>query len=114
MRALISFLLLASTALPAEIIPPYQATKHVGEYETVCGFVAGERTEFSLPGEPTFLFLDLPYPQQVFTIVIERKNRRFIKKLPVVYQHACASGNIVELYKIGPQIIIHTSNQLSR
>src|SRR5260370_31128320 len=51
------------------------AKDHVGETATVCGNVVSTRYASSTKGQPTFLNLDKPYPNQIFTAVIWRSNR---------------------------------------
>jgi hypothetical protein len=46
------------------------AKPHVGEQATVCGDVSGIHYASRTKGEPTFINLDKPYPNQVFTILI--------------------------------------------
>ncbi len=47
-----------------------EAKDHVGEVATVCGQVASAKSASSTRGRPTFLNLDKPYPEQIFTVVI--------------------------------------------
>ena len=47
-----------------------QAASHIGETATVCGIVASASYAVRTKGQPTFLNLDQPYPNQVFTIMI--------------------------------------------
>jgi hypothetical protein len=47
-----------------------EAKKHIGENATVCGLVVSAHFAANSRGEPTFLNLDEPYPNQIFTIVI--------------------------------------------
>ena len=47
-----------------------EAKNHVGETATVCGRVASIHFAEKAKGLPTFMNLDMPYPKQVFTIVI--------------------------------------------
>jgi hypothetical protein len=47
-----------------------EAKDHVGETATVCGSVVSTRYATSSKGRPTFLNLDKPYPNQVFTVLI--------------------------------------------
>jgi hypothetical protein len=48
---------------------------HTGAMVTVCGKSIGERTATSSKGEPTFINLDTPYPNQIFTILIWGEDR---------------------------------------
>ena len=67
--AVTTFLLLASIA-QSQTLTSAQAEAHVGENATVCGIVASGHIAASGRGEPTFINLDSPYPDQVFTILI--------------------------------------------
>jgi micrococcal nuclease len=52
-----------------------EAKLHVGQQATVCGSVAGLHFASRTKGEPTFINLDKPYPNQVLTIVIWGNDR---------------------------------------
>jgi hypothetical protein len=52
-----------------------EAKEHFGETATVCGEVVSARYAASTKGQPTFLNLDKPYPNQVFTVLIWGNNR---------------------------------------
>ena len=51
------------------------AKSHIGQQTTVCGNVAGVHYASRSRGEPTFINLDKPYPNQVFTILIWGSDR---------------------------------------
>jgi hypothetical protein len=53
------------------------AKNHVGETATVCGSVVSTRYAASTKGQPTFLNLDKPYPNQVFTVLIWGSRSKF-------------------------------------
>jgi hypothetical protein len=75
--SLIGFLFLAFT-IPVNAqkkLATSEAKEHFGETATVCGEVVSTRYADSTKGQPTFLNLDKPYPNQVFTIVIWGNNR---------------------------------------
>ena len=70
--------LLASSAvslLAADKITAAEAKDYVGKQATVCGVVASTRYAASTRGRPTFLNLDEPYPNQIFTAVIWGSDR---------------------------------------
>lgn len=46
------------------------AAQHVGEKATVCGVVASAHYAANVNRQPTFINLDKPYPNPVFTILI--------------------------------------------
>src|SRR6266849_1029878 len=52
-----------------------EAKEHFGETATVCGEVVSTRYADSTKGQPTFLNLDKPYPNQIFTVDIWGINR---------------------------------------
>ena len=64
-----------STAAQSDRITARQAKDHAGEAETVCGKVISARYASRSKGQPTFLNLDEPYPNEIFTIVIWGENR---------------------------------------
>ena len=51
------------------------AAKHAGEVQTVCGMVASSKFASQSKKQPTFINLDQPYPNQIFTIVIWGSDR---------------------------------------
>src|SRR5208282_2267310 len=54
----------------AATLTPEDATSHTGETATVCGMVASAKFASSSRSRPTFLDLERPYPNAVFTAVI--------------------------------------------
>ena len=50
-----------------------EASKHVGEKATVCGVVASASYASRTKGQPTFLNLDKPYPDAIFTADMGRR-----------------------------------------
>jgi hypothetical protein len=80
-------LLLASApALPQQRLSAADAKDHVGETATVCGKVASTRYAASTRGQPTFLNLDKPYPNQIFTVLIWGSNRSKFGAPEIDYQ----------------------------
>jgi hypothetical protein len=49
-------------------VTPAEAKDHVGERATICGKVVSANYSSRSKGQPTFLNLDEPCPEQVFTI----------------------------------------------
>jgi preprotein translocase subunit SecG len=66
----ILILAFAASALAQETISPYAASRFIGQQKTVCGMVASAKYAARSKGRPTFLNLDKPYPNQVFTVLI--------------------------------------------
>jgi len=52
-----------------------EAKNHVGETATVCGKVVSARFASKSKGQPTFLNLDEPYPNHIFTVVVWGSDR---------------------------------------
>jgi micrococcal nuclease len=92
----------------AQTIAATDAAKHVGEHVTVCGSVASEHTATSSRGTPTFINLDRPYPNQVFTVLVWGSDRERVGNLPTSGR-LCAVGNITE-YRGTPEIVLHDSH----
>src|SRR5579862_7834703 len=80
-QALIGLLALAALSSPSRVladaanISAVDAIHFVGQVATVCGLVASAKYASETKGQPTFLNLDKPYPNHVFTAVIWGKNR---------------------------------------
>lgn len=91
-----------------------EAKDHVGETATVCGAVASTRYAGSTKGKPTFLNLEKPYPNQVFTVVIWGENRSKFGTPEVDYKgkQICATGKIAE-YRGIPQIVVDVPKQIN-
>ena len=109
----ITALLLCASIGQAQTLTASQAKAHVGENATVCGTVAGEHTATRSRGEPTFINLDAPYPNQIFTILIWVEDRANVGTLPRVGSHTCATGLIKDFRGV-PEIVVRSSGQLSK
>jgi len=87
MKGTALFVVLLLTLFTVRPVSPQQLTAgqakdHEGETATVCGMVANEHTATSSRGQPTFINLDAPYPNQVFTILVWGEDRRNMGALP--------------------------------
>jgi hypothetical protein len=103
--ALALALTLASTGLVAQTtIPATAGAKHIGERMTVCGTIMGEHTAAGSRGTPTFINLDQPYPNQVFTLLIWGDDRGKVGTVPESGR-ICATGVITE-YRGSPEIVL--------
>lgn len=85
-----------------------EAKAHVGEQATVCGSVTGVHYATRSKGEPTFINLDKPYPDQVFTILIWGSDRPKFGNPEKKYSRArvCATGTI-SIFRDVPEIVAH-------
>lgn len=91
-----------------------EAKEHFGETATVCGEVVSTRYAASTKGQPTFLNLDKPYPNQVFTVVIWGEHRGKFGKPEDDYKgkRICVSGKITA-YAGLPEIIADDPKQIA-
>jgi hypothetical protein len=95
-------------------LTPSEAKEHFGETATVCGEVVSTRYAEPSKGQPTFLNLDKPYPNQIFTAVIRGENRIKFGKPESDYKgkQICVSGKIT-VYAGQPEIVVTDSKQVT-
>src|SRR5207244_13494320 len=88
--------LLMAEGADAAALTATQAKDHVGETATVCGMVASATFAARSKGAPTFLNLDKPYPNHIFTVVIWGRDRPKFHQPEVLYldKRLCVTGNI--------------------
>ena len=110
------FLLGSSLILAADKprLTAAQAKEHIGEEAIVCGLVASTRYADTSRGQPTFLNLDKPYPDQLFTIIIWGRNRAKFGRPEVDLKgkRVCAEG-LIESYRGTPQIEAKEPGQIT-
>jgi hypothetical protein len=116
-KYLIATCLAAILLLPLEAqkkLSPAEAKDHIGENATVCGNVVSTRYAASTKGQPTFLNLGKPYPNQIFTVVIWGNNRGKFGRPEVEYneKRICVTGKIVE-YRRVPEIVADDLAQIA-
>lgn len=110
----ISVLLLASAAAQGQKkLTAIEAKDHVGERAIVCGKVVSARYAARSNGQPTFLNLDEPYPNQIFTILIWGEDRPKFGTPESLYRDAnvCVSGKISN-YRGTPEIVATEPSQI--
>jgi len=105
--------MLAQPALAQKTVTASEAKDHVGEVATVCGEVVSTHYAASTKGQPTFLNLDKPYPNPVFTVLIWGSNRSKFGTPENHYKgkHICATGKITE-YRDRPEIVADKPEQI--
>jgi DNA-binding response OmpR family regulator len=84
-------------------------------HRKVCGYVANIHFSASTRGQPTFLDLGQPYPNQDFTVVIWASDlSRFTGSPNDLYlgKNICVAGPIVK-YRGRPEIVVHDPWQIS-
>ena len=103
----------AVSGLAQTSISAAEAKNHVGERATVCGEVASTHYAASSRGNPTFINLDKPYPNQIFTVLIWGTNRPKFGDPEEAYRgkHICVTGKISD-YKGAPEIIAYEPSQI--
>jgi DNA/RNA endonuclease YhcR with UshA esterase domain len=112
--ALICMVASAAPETDAPEVPVAEAGRHVGELARVCGQVASVAHMASVNGQPTFLNLDRPYPDQVFTVVIWGRSRSRFDSPPERFydgKSICVTGRI-DTYRGKPQIIVEDPAQI--
>jgi len=106
--------LLTAVGADAATLTATQAKDHVGETATVCGMVASATFAARLKGAPTFLNLDKPYPDPLFTVVIWGSDRPKFYQPEVQYRgkRLCVTGSI-KIFRGRPEIIVKELSQIS-
>lgn len=111
---LVAFFLCCTPSVFAEqTISPAEAANHVGEKATVCGVVASARYASRSKGQPTFLNLDKPYPDAIFTALIWGEDRSKFDEPEVRLRdkRICTTGTITQ-YKGVPEMVLREPSQL--
>jgi micrococcal nuclease len=90
------------------------AKDHVGENATVCGTVASAKWASGSRGSPTFLNLDEPYPNQIFTVVIWGSDRSKFGQPEKTYEgkRICVTG-LIKSYRGQPEIAASNPSQIT-
>ena len=77
--ALVSVAVLLAASVPAlaqqEMIPPEQASRHLGKDGMVCGKVEKAKFAEGSEGQPTFLYMGGTFPRHTFSARIAGSNR---------------------------------------
>jgi DNA/RNA endonuclease YhcR with UshA esterase domain len=113
-RAAVALALLCSGLAYAQAsLSASEAKNHVGDNATVCGEVASAHYAAQSRGNPTFINLDKPYPNQVFTVVIWGSDRAKFGDPETSYsgKHICVTGRIT-MYRGGPETVVHEPSQV--
>jgi DNA/RNA endonuclease YhcR with UshA esterase domain len=110
---LLSVGMLAQPALAQKRVTASEAKEHVGEVAMVCGEVVSTHYAASTKGQPTFLNLDKPYPNTVFTVLIWGSNRSKFGTPENEYKEkrVCVTGKITE-YRGGAEIVADNPGQI--
>jgi hypothetical protein len=111
--ALVAFSSSSSIIADAANISAADAIHFVGQIASVCGRVASAKYASDANGQPTFLNLDKPFPNHVFTAVIWGKDRGAFRYAPesLAGRHICVSGTVL-LYREKAEIVVSAQDQL--
>jgi len=111
---LLTFALATPLGDAQKSITAEEAKSHIGEQQTVCGKVVSTRFANNSRGKPTFLNLDRPYPDQVFTIVIWGSDRSKFGDPETTYRghQICVAGRITD-YRGVPEIVAQERSQIT-
>jgi hypothetical protein len=110
---LIASILAVSVAHAQKPLTTPEAKSHVGEKATVCGDVVSAHHAARTRGNPTFINLDKPYPEQVFTVLIWGSDRPKFGDPEEEYRgkHICVTGKIADHNGI-PEIVAYDPSQV--
>lgn len=94
-------------------ITALEAKDHINESATVCGNVVSARFSASTKGQPTFLNLEKPYPNQIFTVVIWGSDRAKFGTPETEYKgkRICVTGKIGNFRGV-PEIVASDPQQI--
>jgi hypothetical protein len=111
----VAALLLLAAAPAGPTLSAEEAAGHVGETATVCGTVASARFAQRSKAQPTFLNLEKPYPDQLFTIVIFGRDREKFgtPESALLHQRVCATG-LIKLYDRRPEMTVEDPARLGK
>ncbi|CAN5381533.1 hypothetical protein BH23BAC3_BH23BAC3_15120 [soil metagenome] len=105
----------STPADPDVSITAFEAQDYLGTFAEVCGVVASADYLANVSGQPTFLNLDEPYPDHIFTAIIFGENRNRFRIPPeqeYLNQNICVTGTI-RLHEGLPQIVVSDPEQIS-
>jgi len=105
---------LHSAASWSEQYTAQDAAKHIGEIGTVCGLVVSPKFAMRSKGQLTFLHLDRPYPNHVFTVVIWGKDRPKFGRPDATFagKRICVHGLIAD-YEGRPEMMATDPAQIT-
>lgn len=101
-----------ANGLPGHV-PAAEAKNHVGENATVCGKVVSARFAKESKGQPIFLNLDEPYPNEIFTIIIWGSTHEKFTDVETKYgiKDVCVTGKVTILKGV-PVVEVNDLSQI--
>jgi micrococcal nuclease len=112
---LVAIIPLLASGQGKKIIRAEEASNYLRQSMMVCGKVVDTEYLVRGRGQPTFLNLNRPYPNHIFTIVIFGSERDSFEKPPETFydgKDVCVSGLIVE-HKGKPQMVVKNPSQIT-
>ena len=97
------------------VITGDETLQHLQETNTVCGTIASAKYVVGAPGNPTYLNLDRPFPNQSCSIAIAESIRSKFKDAPetaLTGKWVCVTGVITTDYRGKPQIPVSDPAQI--
>jgi len=103
----------AVAAAAQQQITPAEAANHIGQVATVCGKIASLHWATSSKGQPTFINLDKPYPQQIFTVLIWGSDRPQFGDVEQKFagKTICVTGS-VSAFRGVPEIVAQSATEI--
>ncbi|HOJ41140.1 MAG TPA: OB-fold nucleic acid binding domain-containing protein [bacterium] len=97
-----------------EIVPATKAAQFAGTTQTVRGLVVSTKYAAGSKGKPTFLNLEKPYPEQIFTVVIWGQDRPKFEKPPEqLYRgKVIRVTGVIKVYQNVPEIEVSSPQQI--
>jgi DNA/RNA endonuclease YhcR with UshA esterase domain len=104
----------SSQAAPAKPVSWEQVANYIGQYAAVYGPVMSTNYAVRSNGQPTFLNIGRPYPQQGFTVVIWGSDRKAFPYAPESHlkNRTIQVTGLVEEYRGVPEIIARSAGQI--
>ena len=114
MLAIVLFII-APVAYAGAVLKPEEAASRIGEQASVCGVVVSSKYAKHTAGQPTFLNLDKPYPQHIFTALIGGSDRPTFSYSPesLLGEEIRVHGAIAE-FRGEVEIIVTTPSQITK
>ena len=106
---------LATAVLAQNRITASDAANYIGKTATVCGQVASVTYAVRSKGHPTFINLDRPYPNQIFTVLIWGNDRGKFSIPPendYKGKKICVTGTIT-IFRGVTEIVVRNPSQIS-
>ncbi len=96
------------------LIPASEAHKYIGKNKTVSGTVVAARYAAESRGKPTFLNLEKPYPNHVFSVVIWGSDRSKFETPPdsAFLGRQLQVTGLIEKYEGKPRIVVTEPGQI--